>query len=160
MTKKTVINKTLTALMFKGGYITIPRGGHSTVALTELDHPEFQTAEARGWIEVSDHVPEASLIPTVETVVIENPNQGMTEDELKAELSKNKAPKEETTVEALGQGAPAGANAEKEGKVEALGQDSTVDVTDEVESEADSEADSDTDGAAKPTRTRKARAAA
>lgn len=136
MKKQYIINKTLTNLLFKNGYLTIPRGGFAAVASEDLGAAEFVNAEVRGWIDIADKAPESVEVPAVETVVIQNPNQGMTADELAAELAKNEPVAEKVVVEALGAGAPAGA--EGEATVEALGRDSTVEVTPGAEEGAES----------------------
>lgn len=127
MKKQFVINKTLATLLFKNGYISIPRGGFVSVPTEDTVTYEFTTAQDRGWIDISDRAPTSVDVPAVETVVIENPNKGMTAEELKAELAKDEPKQDTVVVEALGTGAPAGSSAEA--TVEALGQDSTVEVT-------------------------------
>lgn len=127
MNKKFVINKTLATLLFKNGYLTVPRGGFAAVGVEDLGTFEFVSAHERGWIDVADKAPDSVDVPAVQTVVIENPNQGMTAEELKAELSKEQVPEEKVIIEALGQGAPAGAEAEA--TAEAIGQGTTVEVS-------------------------------
>ena len=136
MNKKFVINKTLATLLFKNGYITIPRGGFAAVGVEDVGTFEFISAHERGWIEVADKAPTSVGVPAIETVAIENPNKGMTVDELKAELGKESPKDEKVIIEALGHGAPAGADSEAGAKAEALGQDSTVEVNPAAEAEA------------------------
>ena len=139
------INKTLSNLLFKNGYLEISRGGFAAIAREDAASAEFVSAEGRGWIEISETAPSKVSAPAVEAVVIENPNKGMTADELKTELKKE-APKSGVTVEALGQGAPAGANAEAEARSEAIGQDTVVEVTPGAEGEAPAEGDAKKSG--------------
>lgn len=128
MKNQFVVNKTMSTLIFKNGYITIPRGSYSVVATEDTVSYEFTSAVSRGWIDITDKAPTETYAPAVKTVVIESGNTGMTAEQLKAELAASAAAPAPSaaTVEALGGGAPAGSSAEA--TVESIGKDSTVEV--------------------------------
>lgn len=126
MTKQFVLNETLATLLFRAGYISIAPGSFIGLEADEVSTQEFRDAKTRGWISIHDTEPTEAMIKPIETVVIENPNKGMTAEELAAELGKGESKTDGVTIEALGQGAPAGSEAEA--TVEAIGQGTTEEI--------------------------------
>ena len=126
MTKQFVLNETTATLLFRSGYISILPGAYIGLEADEIATQEFRDAKTRSWISIHDTEPTAAMLKPVETVVIQNPNKGMTAEELAAELNKNEVKTDGVTIEALGQGAPAGSEAEA--TVEAIGQGTTEEV--------------------------------
>lgn len=132
MNKIYVINKTLANLLFKNGYITIPRGGFAAVSAGDINSSEFIMAHERGWIETSTEAPTAVTIEPIQTVSVQSPVQGMTAAELADDLAKDKPDVPRATSEALG-AETANGTEPKPCIVTALGQEEVVDAAVETE---------------------------
>lgn len=146
MSQQFAINKTLATLVFKNGYLNILPGGFAAVTSFDLNTAEFADAKYRNWIEVSDTVPDAGDLPSIKPVEIESPNKGMTADELKKELAKGKETEYKATVEAFG----ATSNEASEPVVEAIGRETTVEVTPEPEVPAETPVEASPEPVAEP----------
>ena len=130
MNKIYIVNKTLANLVFRNGYITIARGGYSAVSVEDANSSEFVMAHERGWIEISESIPDTVALQPVETMRVQNSVQGMTEAELLSDLAKEKEPVATATTEALGAGDTAGIEP-KPAVVTAFGQESAEPAEDE-----------------------------
>jgi hypothetical protein len=119
------INTSHGQLSLKAGYVRIAIGGYATIYEDDKDHPDFRDAFAKNWIKYSDTEPTKTVTPSINAIEFVNPVQGLSEDELKAELAKQKAEPEtvNVTVEAIGKPAEA-----------------PVDVTEDSPSDAEPEA--------------------
>lgn len=96
------INKLDSTLNFKSGYVSIPRLGFIEIMASDKDHPDFQYAFSRKWVEYSNTAPEKVELPKVAVIGNVEAIQGMTAEELKADLAKEKAPADIGKSEALG----------------------------------------------------------
>lgn len=101
-----VVNKTNTNLLLKNGYFRIDQGGYRQVREADLDHPDFQEAQERGFITVTNKEPEAKAMSVkVKPVEYVEPYRGLTAEELK-EVQAKEAPKPQAKSEAIGKPAP------------------------------------------------------
>lgn len=84
-----LINKLTSKLDVKSGYLIIAPGGFATIQEADRTEPTIVYALGRDWVEITDVKPEAGAeaIAPVE-IVDTKPYEGMTEEELKAELDK------------------------------------------------------------------------
>jgi hypothetical protein len=98
------INTSHGNLSLKAGYVHIKVGGYATIFEDDKDHPDFRDAFSKKWVSYSETEPEASSLPTVKALEFAEPNRGLTAEELKVELAKDKEEKKSAaTSEALGQ---------------------------------------------------------
>lgn len=99
------INTSHGRLSLRNGYLQIPVGGFLKVTEEESKEHDFVFAERRGWLKYSKTEPTVSEVPAVKAIEFFEPNQGMSEDELKVELAARKeASNPVAKTEALGQG--------------------------------------------------------
>lgn len=86
-------------LSLRGGALRIPRGAFLEVATAEVDHPDVFDAKRKGWVKVTEDAPSVVVVPAVPAIEIEDTAkytvEGMTEDQLKAELAGEAAPVQE-----------------------------------------------------------------
>jgi hypothetical protein len=109
------VNKTNTHLLLKNGYVRIEQGGYRPVREADLEHPDFQEAKERGFIEVTDKEPKVKAqVAGIKPIEYVEPYRGLTAEELKAVQAKEQ-PKPAATTEAIGKPAPV---AEAEAKEE------------------------------------------
>jgi hypothetical protein len=96
-----LVNKLMTNLLLKAGYIHIKVGNFAKVLEADLEHPDVQDAINKGWVEVHSSEPDVSGMPKNPVAIIEHDQyRGMTADELK---DSEDAPRKSTaTSETIG----------------------------------------------------------
>lgn len=89
------INLTESDILFQGGYITLPKGGHIQVTPEDKAHPHFAQAATRGMIKFSKEKPSETALPAgitfEESVSEDNLDGSMSEEELKTMLQGSSA---------------------------------------------------------------------
>ena len=92
--------------MLKAGYLTIPLGGYIELAKEELEHSDVLHAIRRKWITIEDKIPAVKTVTQkIEDFAATEMDQGMTSEELAAELkSRNETPS--TTTEDISDSQP------------------------------------------------------
>jgi hypothetical protein len=90
-TKQYLINKLATELSLKSGYINIRPYGFEPIQSWDLDDETVKYALSRSWAEVSNIEPPVTQSPKGVEIEVTKPFEGLTFEELQAELAEKAA---------------------------------------------------------------------